>query len=180
MADLSKKEVALEWQEQSSGLLDKGRITLAAAVLAVGLSTSVQASDLLKQCDFNKNWAIDTPATYWVSKKDLKPEQRDLIQKENNCKVQFYLAKRKEDLAKGKEDLAKGKEDLAKETGDYNKMIQILAMLDPKEARKYLNYEIKKIEIQLKTEKNDTTRKSLLYRLDILKSRLSELDKKVA
>jgi len=110
-----------------------------------------------------------------------------LIQKENNCKVQFYLAKRKEDLAKGKEDLAKGKEDLAKgkedlakETGDYNKMIQILAMLDPKEARKYLNYEIKKIEIQLKTEKNDTTRKSLLYRLDILKSRLSELDKKVA
>jgi len=63
---------------------------------------------------------------------------------------------------------------------DYNKMIQILAMLDPKEARKYLNYEIKKIEIQLKTEKNDTTRKSLLYRLDILKSRLSELDKKVA
>ena len=32
----------------------------------------------------------------------------------------------------------------------------------------------------LKTEKNDTTRKSLLYRLDILKSRLSELDKKVA
>jgi len=59
-------------------------------------------------------------------------------------------------------------------------MIQILAMLDPKEARKYLNYEIKKIEIQLKTEKNDTTRKSLLYRLDILKSRLSELDKKVA
>jgi len=63
---------------------------------------------------------------------------------------------------------------------DYNKMIQILAMLDPKEARKYLNDEIKKIEIQLKTEKNDTTRKSLLYRLDILKSRLSELDKKVA
>ncbi len=26
-----------------------------AAVLAVGLSTSVQANDLLKQCDFNKN-----------------------------------------------------------------------------------------------------------------------------
>ncbi len=173
MADLSKKEGALEWQEQSSGLINKTRVTLAAAVLAVGLSTSVQASDLLKQCDFNKNWAIDTPATYGVSKKDLKPEQRDLIQKENNCKVQF-------DLAKGKEDLAKGKEDLAKETGDYNKMIQILAMLDPREARKYLNDEIKKIEIQLKTEKNDTTRKSLLYRLDILKSRLSELDKKVA
>ena len=173
MADLNKKEGTLEWQEQQSWLINKGRVTLAAAVLAVGLSTSVQANDLLKQCDFNKNGAIDTPATYWLSKKDLKPEQRDLIQKENNCKVKF-------DWVKLDQELAKGKEELAKETWDYNKMIQILAMLDPKEARKYLTDEIKKIEIQLKTEKNDTTRKSLLYRLDILKSRLSELDKKVA
>jgi len=177
MADLSKKEVALEWQEQSSGLLDKGRITLAAAVLAVGLSTSVQASDLLKQCDFNKNGSVDTAEMYGMKSRaefrTADPKIREIVQKEQRCKIDY-------ELAKGKEELAKGKEEWKKLDEDYNKMIQILAMLDPKEARKYLNDEIKKIEIQLKTEKNDTTRKSLLYRLDILKSRLSELDKKVA
>lgn len=162
------------WVEsQQSGIIDKSRVKLAAAVLAVGLSTSVQASDLLKQCDFNKNWAIDTPATYGVSKKDLKPEQRDLIQKENNCKVKFEWVKLDEELVKGKEELARI-------NNENNQLIQILAMLDPKEARKYLTDEIKKIETQLKTEEDEKKRKSLTYRLETLKTRLADLDKKVA
>jgi len=53
-------------------------------------------------------------------------------------------------------------------------------MLDPNEARKYLTDEIKKIETKLKTEKDDKKRKSLIYRLETLKTRLTDLDKKVA
>ena len=161
MADLSKKEIALEWQEQSSGLINKGRVTLAAAVLAVGLSTSVQASDLLdnvlKQCD-----GIDRQ---WVIYKDKK-----------NWIIDWFAEKQ----CQTKVEIAKGKEDLARINNENNQLIQILAMLDPKEARKYLNDEIKKIEIQLKTEKDDKKRKSLTYRLETLKTRLSDLDRKVA
>ncbi|NVP18051.1 hypothetical protein HUU51_05020, partial [Candidatus Gracilibacteria bacterium] len=76
--------------------------------------------------------------------------------------------------------LAKGKEDLARINNENNQLIQILAMLDPKEARKYLTDEIKKIETQLKTEKDEKKRKSLTYRLETLKTRLADLDKKVA
>ncbi len=198
MADLSKKEIALEWQEQSSGLINKGRVTLAAAVLAVGLSTSVQANDLLKQCDFNKNWAIDTPQMYGLKTRPeyaaADPKIKDIITREKKCETDFSIAQKdasiaqkdasitkgKEELAKGKEELAKGKEEWKKLDEDYNKMVQILVMLEPEEARKAINDEIKRIETQLKTEKKDTTRKSLLYRLDILKARLKELDKKVA
>ena len=191
MADLSKKEIALEWQEQSSGLINKGRVTLAAAVLAVGLSTSVQANDLLKQCDFNKNWAIDTPQMYGLKTRPeyaaADPKIKDIITREKKCETDFSIAQKDASIAqkdasitKGKEELAKGKEEWKKLDEDYNKMVQILVMLEPEEARKAINDEIKRIETQLKTEKKDTTRKSLLYRLDILKARLKELDKKVA
>jgi len=101
------------------------------------------------------------------------PKIREIVKKEQDCKMDY-------DLAKGKEDLAKGKEDLARINNENNQLIQILAMLDPNEARKYLTDEIKKIETQLKTEKDDKKRKSLTYRLETLKARLADLDKKVA
>ena len=170
MADLSKKEVALEWQEQSSGLINKGRVTLAAAVLAVGLSTSVQANDLLKQCDFNKNWAIDTPQMYGLKTRPeyaaADPKIKDIITREKKCETDFSIAQKDASIAKDKED--------------YSKTIQILAMLDQTEARKYLNDEIKKVEIQLVKEKDPIRKKVLNDKLLILKDRLKELDKKVA
>lgn len=177
MADLSKKEIALEWQEQSSGLINKGRVTLAAAVLAVGLSTSVQANDLLKQCDFNKNWAIDTPQMYWINSKPefraADPKIKDIITREKKCETDFSIAQKDASIAQKDANIKKLDE-------DYSKMVQILVMLEPEEARKAINAEIKRLETQLKTEKNDTTKKSILYKLDSLKARLKELDKKVA
>lgn len=150
------------WVEsQQSGLIDKSKITLAAAVLAVGLSTSVQANtlldDILKQCDgIDRQWVIHKDNKNWII--DWFAEKK--------CEKEF--------------DLAKGKEDLAKINNENNQLIQILAMLDSKEARKYLIDEIKKIETQLKTEKDEKKRKSLTYRLETLKTRLADLDKKVA
>ncbi len=177
MADLSKKEGALEWQEQSSGLINKTRVTLAAAVLAVGLSTSVQASDLLKQCDFNKNGFVDTAEMYGIKTRaefrTADPKIREIVKKEQDCKMDY-------DLAKGKEDLAKKESNAKKLDEDYSKMVQILAMLDPNEAKKVINDEIKRIETQLKTEKNEVVRKLLLNRLSLLKDRLKDLDRKVA
>ena len=161
MADLSKKEVALEWQEQSSGIINKGRVTLAAAVLAVGLSTSVQASDLLdnvlKQCD-----GIDRQ---WVIYKDKK-----------NWIIDWFAEKQ----CKTKVEIAQKDASIAQKRAEIDKMDQILAMLDPRDAIKSLNDEIKKVETQLKTEKDDKKRKSLTYRLETLKTRLSDLDRKVA
>ena len=61
-----------------------------------------------------------------------------------------------------------------------NKIEMALAHRALEEARKAINAEIKRLETQLKTEKNDTTKKSILYKLDSLKIRLKELDKKVA
>lgn len=177
MADLSKNEVVSDWQEQQSWLINKTRITLAAAVLAVSLSTSVQANDLLKQCDFNKNWAIDTPQMYGLKTRPeyaaADPKIKDIITKEKKCETDFSIAQKDASIAQKDANIKKLDE-------DYSKMVQILVMLEPEEARKAINAEIKRLETQLKTEKNDTTKKSILYKLDSLKARLKDLDKKVA
>ena len=150
------------WVEsQQSGIIDKSRVKLAAAVLAVGLSTSVQASDLLdnvlKQCDgIDRQWVIHKDKKNWVI--DWFAEKQ--------CKTKVEIAQKDASIAQNRAEI--------------DKMDQILAMLDPREAAKSLNDEIKKIETQLKTEKDDKKRKSLNDRLLILKDRLKELDKKVA
>ena len=191
MADLNKKDVIVEWQEQQSGLINKGRVTLAAAVLAVGLSTSVQASDLLKQCDFNKNWAIDTPQMYGLKTRPeyaaADPKIKDIITREKKCETDFSIAQSRASIAQKDASIAQKDASIAQKDAnikkldeDYSKMVQILVMLEPEEARKAINAEIKRLETQLKTEKNETTKKSILYKLDSLKARLKELDKKVA
>lgn len=184
MADLSKKEGALEWQEQSSGLINKGRVTLAAAVLAVGLSTSVQASDLLKQCDFNKNWAIDTPQMYGLKTRPeyaaADPKIKDIITREKKCETDFSIAQKDASIAQKDASIAKGKEELAKLKEEDKRFNQILAMLDKDELRRALLLEVKKTEEELKKEKDKTKREKLLIRLDILNWKLKELDKKVA
>lgn len=72
----------------------KAKKTLA-AVLAVGLSTSVQANDLLKQCDFNKNWAIDTPQMYGLKTRPgyaaADPKIKDIITREKKCETDFSI-----------------------------------------------------------------------------------------
>ena len=180
------------WVEsQQSGLIDKSRVKLAAAVLAVGLSTSVQANDLLKQCDFNKNWAIDTPQMYGLRTRpeyaSADPKIKDIITREKKCETDFSIAqsrasivKGKEELAKGKEELAKGKEELARLAEEDKRFNQILAMLDKDELRRALLLEVKKTEEELKREKDKSKRDKLLIRLDILNWKLKELDQKVA
>lgn len=184
------------WVEsQQSGIIDKSRVKLAAAVLAVGLSTSVQASDLLdnvlKQCDFNKNWAIDTAEMYGIKSRaeyrDANPKIKDIITREQKCETDFSIAqsrasivKGKEELVKGKEELAKGKEELARLAEEDKRFNQILAMLDKDELRRALLLEVKKTEEELKREKDKSKRDKLLIRLDILNWKLKELDQKVA
>lgn len=166
------------WVEsQQSGIIDKSRVKLAAAVLAVGLSTSVQASDLLKQCDFNKNWAIDTPQMYWINSKpefrDADPKIKDIITREKKCETDFSIAQKDVSIAQSRANIKK----LDEEDKRFN---QILAMLDKDELRRALLLEVKKTEEELKKEKDKTKREKLLIRLDILNWKLKELDKKVA
>ena len=141
-----------------------------AAVLAVGLSTSVQANDLLKQCDFNKNWAIDTPQMYGLKTRPeyraADPKIKDIITKEKKCETDFSIAQSRASIKK-----------LDEEDKRFN---QILAMLDKDELRRDLLLEVKKTEEELKKEKDKTKREKLLIRLDILNWKLKELDKKVA
>jgi hypothetical protein len=171
------------WVEsQQSGLTDRNKATLAAAVLAVGLSTSVQASDLLdnvlKQCDgIDRQWVIHKDKRNWVI--DWFAEKQ--------CKTKVEIAQKDASIAQKDASIAQIRSSIAQKDAnikkldeDYSKMVQILVMLEPEEARKAINAEIKRLETQLKTEKNDTTKKSILYKLDSLKARLKELDKKVA
>lgn len=175
MADLNKKEVVSDWQEQQSGLLDRSKVKLAAAVLAVGLSTSVQASDLLnnvlKQCDgIDRQWLIQKDKKNWII--DWFAEKK--------CEKEVQLAKGKEESARLDKELAKGKEELAKLKEEDKNFNHILAMLDKDELKKALLLEVKKTEDELKKEKDKTKREKLLIRLDILKWKLKELDKNVA
>lgn len=177
MADLSKNEVVSDWQEQQSWLINKTRVTLAAAVLAVGLSTSVQANDLLKQCDLNKNWAIDTPQMYGLKTRPeyaaADPKIKDIITREKKCETDFSIAQKDASIAQKDASIKK----LDEEDKRFN---QILAMLDKDELRRALLLEVKKTEEELKKEKDKTKREKLLIRLDILNWKLKELDQKVA
>jgi len=77
-----------------------------------------------------------------------------------------------------KAELAKGKEESAKLDDDYKKMIQILAMLRPAEAKSYLAEEILKLENQIAQAKatNSTSKvKSYEHRLDILRTEQQKL-----
>ena len=99
------------WLEfQPSWIIDRSRVKLAAAVLAVGLSTSVQASDLLKQCDFNKNWAIDTPQMYGLKTRPeyraADPKIKEIVSREQDCKIAYDTMILKRDLANLEKELA--------------------------------------------------------------------------
>lgn len=114
-----------------------------AAVLAVGLSTSVQANDLLKQCDFNKNWAIDTPQMYGLKTRPeyraADPKIKDIITKEKKCETDFSIAQSRASIKK-----------LDEEDKRFN---QILAMLDKDELRRALLLEVKKNRRRIKKRK---------------------------
>lgn len=70
------------------------------------------------------------------------------------------------------EELAKGKEELAKVEKETDQLIEILAMLDAREAKTYLKDEIQKAENRLATAKangDQRTAKSIEYRLNRLR-----------
>ncbi len=82
------------------------------------------------------------------------------------------------ELAKGKAELAKGKAELAKINKENDQLIEILAMLDAREAKTYLRDEIQKAENQLATAKangDQRNAKSIEYRLNILRGRQQKL-----
>ena len=82
------------------------------------------------------------------------------------------------ELAKGKEDLAKADAELAKINKENDQLIEILAMLDAREAKTYLRDEIQKAENQLATAKangDQRNAKSIEYRLNILRGRQQKL-----
>gem|GEM_PF-4368056 len=136
------------------------------------------------------------------------PKIKDIITREKKCETDFSIAQSRASIAQKDASIAQKDASIAQKDAsiaqkdasiaqkdasiaqkdanikkldeDYSKMVQILVMLEPEEARKAINAEIKRLETQLKTEKNETTKKSILYKLDSLKARLKELDKKVA
>ena len=82
------------------------------------------------------------------------------------------------ELAKGKEDLAKADAELAKINKENDQLIEILAMLDAREAKTYLRDEIQKAENQLATAKangDQRNAKSIEYRLNTLRGRQQKL-----
>ena len=75
-------------------------------------------------------------------------------------------------------ELAKGKEELAKLQKETDQLIEILAMLDAREAKTYLRDEIQKAENRLATAKangDPRTAKSIEYRLNGLRGHQQKL-----
>ena len=64
----------------------KSYVLKSAMVATALLSTQVQASDLIAQCDLNHNWIIDTRLTY---KQDWVPKY--IAKKEVKCSTKFEL-----------------------------------------------------------------------------------------
>ena len=152
--------------------------TLLTLPLLIALASPVLAEEdkaLLAKCDFNKNGTIDTAEMYGITTRaafrTADPKIREAVSKEVNCKVGY-------ELAKGKEELAKGKEELAKINKENDQLIEILAMLDAREAKTYLRDEIQKAENRLATAKangDQRSVKSIEYRLNTLRGRQQKL-----
>ena len=111
------------------------------AIALVLATTQVQANDLLNQCDFNKNWKIDTKQDYkaWLVSKDI-------AKKEFKCGLKYEIAQQEKDIAKWKkrivqldidwkkiaEDWNKIAEDWKKIAEDWKKIAEIISLLKNK------------------------------------------------
>ncbi len=161
--------------------------------------------DIRKRCDLNGNGRIDHPepliTPLMVSGKEtngkkayrsLPEEVRKQVDAEKKCvqdasiaQKDASIAQKDASIAKGKAELAKGKAELAKEKAesarlddDYRKMIQILALLRPTEARTYLADEIQKVGREIseaKAANNPARVKPLEHRLNILRTEQQKL-----
>ena len=123
----------------------------ALAVLSVVSWASTQASDLIKECDFNGNLKIDK------------------VFKEKICEKKYKLVEKKEKLAEKKKKLAEKKE-------GFKELVQILAILWPEELEK----EIFKLQDQIDNEKDEGKKKRLEEKLDLLKKELLKVKWNVA
>ena len=83
--------------------------------------------------------------------------------------------KTKAEIAKLDASIAQKDASIAKLDDDYKKMVQILAMLSPAEAKKVIADEIRRMEKQLSQEKNPTTVKSLESKLNALRTEQQKL-----
>ncbi|MBA4257442.1 MAG: hypothetical protein C0445_16440 [Polaromonas sp.] len=165
------KQTFIGPQIKEPTMLSKTLLTIPLLLTLASPALADADKALLAKCDLNKNGEIDRPATYGISKKDLNQEQREIIQKENSCKVN-------EESARLDAELAKGKEDLARINYENNQLIEILAMLDAGQAKAYLKDEIQKAETNLaKAKENGDQRRanSIEYRLNQLRARQQKL-----
>lgn len=83
--------------------------------------------------------------------------------------------KTKAEIAQSRAEIAQKDASIAKLDDDYKKMVQILAMLSPAEAKKVIADEIRRMEKQLSQEKNPTTVKSLESKLNALRTEQQKL-----
>ena len=118
-------------------------------------SIQLQANDVLKQCDINNNWHIDTRIDLkWKIWED-KVSWIKIIRDENKCKRKYELAQNEQRLAQNK---------------------QSLAQLDM--TLEWLKKEIKKIEDELKQNKDELkeTDDELKRKLKLLIETLKEIE----
>jgi len=137
--------------------------------------------DIRQRCDLNGNGRIDHPEPLttpilmsgtetnarkaWRSLPEAARKQVDVEQK---CVTDASIAQSRASIAQTDARIAKLDE-------DYVKMVQILAMLSPADAKTVLTKEIQRMEGQLAQEKNQTMVKSLEYKLGQLRSQLKAL-----
>ena len=130
--------------------------------------------DIRKRCDLNGNGRIDHPepliTPLMVSGKEttgkkayrsLPEDVRKQVDAEQQCVRHASIAKLDASIAKLDDD--------------YKKMVQILAMLSPVEAKKVIADEILRLEKQLSQEKNPTTVKSIETKLAALRTEQQKL-----
>ena len=144
--------------------------------------------DIRKRCDLNGNGRIDHPepliTPLLVSGKEtngrkayrsLPEEVRKQVDAEKKCVQDASIAQNKAEIAQNKAEIARKDASIAKLDDDYKKMVQILAMLSPAEAKKVIADEILRMEKQLSQEKNPTTVKSLESKLNALRTEQQKL-----
>ena len=147
--------------------------------------------DIRKRCDLNGNGRIDHPepliTPLLLSGKEtngrkayrsLPEEVRKQVDAEKKCVQDASIAKLDASIAKLDASIAQNRSELARQDDDYRKMIQILALLRPAEARTYLADEIQKVGKEIseaKAANNPARVKPLEHRLNILHTEQQKL-----
>ena len=144
--------------------------------------------DIRKRCDLNGNGRIDHPepliTPLLVSGKEtngrkayrsLPEEVRKQVDAEKKCVQDASIAQNKAEIAQNKAEIARKDASIAQSRAEIAKLDEILALLNPAEAKKVIADEILRMEKQLSQEKNPTTVKSLESKLNALRTEQQKL-----